>query len=152
MKLVSLQLTVLALAGLLAASSGAQATGLYDDDKSFPKFSDRYDDNDFDDYCDEHPHASGCSNYRDEPRHYKKKRVKKKVVSHRCAALIRAAGKRNVVKTFARNSARFAWRRETRAVHGTRFSNWQNARNANISCTRTGLVFSCTARATPCKY
>lgn len=154
MKLFSLKLTALALAGLLAASSGAQATGLYDNDNTFPNFSKHYDDNDYEDYCEDHPYASGCDDYREERReyrHYRQKRARK-AVSHRCAALIRAVGKRNVVKVFARNSARFAWRREARAVHGSQFSNWSNARNARITCSRTGLLFSCTAKATPCKY
>ncbi|HKJ62441.1 MAG TPA: hypothetical protein VKA94_10695 [Hyphomicrobiales bacterium] len=156
MKLFSLKLTVLALAGLLAASSGAQATGLYDADsiETFPNFSSSNDD-DYEDYCDEHPYASRCDDYREERReerreyrHYKKR----KAVSHRCAALIRAVGKRNLVKVFARNSARFAWNRETRAVHGRQYANWNNAENAHITCTLHGLLFSCTAKATPCKY
>lgn len=151
MKLFSLKLTALALAGLLAVSSGAQATGLYDDDKTFPSFSSR-DHNDYEDYCEEQPYASGCEDYREERREYREHKRAKKAVSNRCAALIRAVGKRNVVKAFASNSARFAWRREARAVHGTPYSNWHNARGADISCTRTGLLFSCTARATPCKY
>jgi hypothetical protein len=154
MKLFSLKLSALALAGLLAVSSGAQATGLYDADsiETFPNFSSRDDDNDYEDYCEEHPRASGCGDYREERREYREHKRARKAVSHRCAALIRAAGKRNVVKAFARNSARFAWRREVRAVHGTPYSNWNSARNGDISCTRTGLLFSCTARATPCKY
>jgi hypothetical protein len=151
MKLYSLKLATLALAGLLAVSTGAQATGLYDDDKTFPSFSNG-DDGDYEDYCEEHPRASGCDDYREERREYREHKRAKKAVSNRCAALIRAAGKRNVVKAFASNSARFAWRREVRAVHGTPYSNWHNARGADISCTRTGLLFSCTARATPCKY
>jgi hypothetical protein len=153
MKLYSLKLTALALAGLLAVSSGAQATGLYDDDnKTFPSFSNRDNDDNYEDYCEEHPRASGCEDFREERREYREHKRAKKAVSNRCAALIRAAGKRNVVKAFASNSARFAWRREVRAVHGTPYSNWHNARGADISCTRTGLLFSCTARATPCKY
>ena len=155
MKLFSLKLTALAFAGLLAASSGAQATGLYDADSidTFPNFSSGYDDNDYEDYCDEHPYASRCEDYREERReeryHHRKAR---KAVDHRCAALIRAVGKRNLVKVFARNSARFAWSREARAVHGSQYANWNNARNGDISCTLHGLLFSCTAKATPCKY
>ena len=151
MKLFSLKLAALAFAGLLAASSGAQATGLYDNDNTFPKFGERYSDNDYEDYCEEHPRASGCEDYREERREYRHYK-KKKAVSNRCAALIRAVGKRNVVKAFAGNSARFAWRREVRDVHGTQYSNWNNARSADINCTTTGILFSCTARATPCKY
>lgn len=157
MQFFSIKLTTLALAGLLAASSGAQATGLYDADSidTFPNFSNRFDDDDYEEYCEEHPYARGCADYREERREYrryKKRHSRKRVVNHRCAALIRAVGKRNVVKVFARNSARFAWRREARAVHGSRFSNWHNARNAHISCTKHGILFSCTAKATPCKY
>jgi hypothetical protein len=158
MKLFSLKLTALAFAGLLAASSGAQATGLYDADSigTFPNFSSSNDDDygdDYEDYCEEHPYASRCEDYREERRehrHYKRKA--KKAVSNRCAALIRAVGKRNLVKVFASNSARFAWRREARAVHGSQYANWNNSRNSDISCTLHGLLYSCTAKATPCKY
>lgn len=152
MKLISLKLTALALAGLFAASSGAQATGLYDNDNNFPKLAGSFNDSDYEEYCEEHPYASGCEDFREERREYLEHKRKKKVVSNRCAALIRAAGKRNVVKAFASNSARFAWRREVRAVHGSAYANWYNARNPEINCTQTGLLFSCTARATPCKY
>lgn len=157
MKLIPLKITAVALAGLLAASSGAQATGLYDNDKTFPNFpSSTKAGYDHEEYCEEHPYTDGCEEYREERRehrHYKRKTYKKKkVVNHRCRALIRAVGKRNLVKAFARNSARFAWRRESRAVHGRAFANWRNADNAYISCDRHGALFSCTARGTPCKY
>jgi hypothetical protein len=59
-----------------------------------------------------------------------------------CAALVRAVGKRN--------SARFAWTREARFVHGDQYANWGRARDAHISCTRVGALSSCEAIATPC--
>ena len=68
----------------------------------------------------------------------------------RCAALVRAVGKRNVVLGFARNSARFAWTREARFVHGDQYANWGRARDAHISCTQVGALNSCEATATPC--
>lgn len=161
MQLFSIKLSALALAGLLAASSGAQATGLYDASSidTFPNFSNGYNDDDYEEYCEEHRYAPSCKEYREELREYRhhkkryhKRRHTRKKASHRCAALIRAVGKRNVVKVFARNSARFAWRREARAVHGSHYSNWHKARNTRIVCKHNGILYSCTAKATPCKY
>jgi hypothetical protein len=141
----SLKMTALALAGIIAAAP-AQAGGLFDsDDNGYPG---SYNRQNLDAYCDLHPDDDACD---DEPQ-YKKKTYKKSHHSDRCAALIRAAGKRNLVTVFARNSARFAWRREARAVHGNQYANWHNARNPQITCTRIGALKSCIARATPCRY
>ena len=155
MKLISLKLPALALAGLLAASTGAQATSLAGIDQ-FPEFPNRYeDDGDYEDYCEENRHADVCEDYWEEKREhrrYHRKKAKQKVYNNRCRALIRAVGKRNLVKVFARNSARFAWRRETREVHGNQYATWNNAENARVTCSKTGLLYSCVAKATPCKY
>ncbi len=153
MKPYLLTFAAAALAGVLAASSGAQATGLYDNDDVFSNIPTRADrSEEFAEYCDRYPRAELCREYREDRYYEKRHRPKAKAHNYRCRQLIRAAGKRNVVKVFARNSAMFAWRRETRAVHGSEYANWNNARGANITCTLTGILFSCTARATPCQY
>lgn len=146
----------LSLAGLLAAAPAAQAGGLYDN--GYP--GSYQSDDDLEGFCRMHPYDDACDNddySNDEPRYEKPHRRH----SHRhhsrdndgrCRALIRAVGKRNLIRGFARNSARFAWRREARAVHGSQYSNWRNARNFSISCTRHGALKSCVARGTPCRY
>lgn len=144
MKLLSVKWAGLALAGLLAASVNAQAGGQYD---YKPKPT-------LDAFCDLNPYDDACggNDYDDEPRYQKKHYRKKSHYNNNCAAYIRAAGKRNLVRGFARNSALFAWRREVRAVHGSQYANWHNARNAEITCSREGALKSCVAKATPCKY
>lgn len=81
---------------------------------------------------------------------YRKNSYNGSYTAGRCAALVRAVGKRNVVLGFARNSARFAWTREARFVHGDQYANWGRARDAHISCTQVGALNSCEATATPC--
>ncbi len=141
MKLLSIKCAGLAFAGLLAVSVSAQAGGQYEY-KPEPTL---------DAFCDLNPYDDVCGGYDDEPR-YQKKPYKKKSHYNNCAAYTRAAGKRNLVRGFARNSAMFAWRREVRAVHGAQYANWRNARNAEITCRSQGALKSCIARATPCKY
>jgi len=149
MKFVPIKMAALALAGLMTAAPGAHASSsLYDFDDN--RYTGSYDARQS--YCDKHPYAPDCR-YDDDYNHVQPKKVyKKKRHSHRCAAYIRAAGKRNLVTAFARNSARFAWKREVRAVHGRDFTKWYNARNAEIICRRHGLLKACVAKATPCKY
>ena len=148
MKFRFVKLAGLALAGLVAASAGAQAGSISDfNDNSYSSYNNR----NLDDYCDRNPYDDRCGGY-DEPRHEKKHYHKKKRYSDGCRAYIRAAGKRNIVRAFARNSARFAWRREVRAVHGSQYANWNRARNAEIVCTHEGALKACVAKATPCKY
>ena len=157
MKIRSFKIVALALTGLLVAASGAQAGGLYDYDDN--GYSGKYNRQNLDAYCDLHPYDDACDSY-DEPSYkkktykksYKKKSYKKSHYNGRCRALIRASGKRNLVRAFARNSARFAWRREARAVHGSQYMNWRNARNFRITCTRFGAFKECIARGTPCRY
>jgi hypothetical protein len=145
MKLLSVKWAGLALAGLLAASVNAQAASPYDY-KPKPTLDAFCDLNPYDDVC-------GGDDYDDDEPAYQKKRYKKKShYNNNCAAYIRAAGKRNLVRGFARNSALFAWRREVRAVHGSQYANWNNARNAEITCSREGALKACVAKATPCKY
>ncbi|NJM35345.1 MAG: hypothetical protein HC850_12270 [Rhodomicrobium sp.] len=145
MTIISLKWTALALAGFLAAATGAQAGGLFDNDNN--GYSSQDNGQSFRQYCRENPHDDDCSQYNGG---YRQKRH-----SHdngRCAALIRAVGKRNLVTAFARNSARFAWAREARFVHGGQYANWNYARNAEISCTYVGALKSCVARGNPCRY
>ncbi len=155
MKTISLKITALALMGALALASSAHAGGLYDDDDDNGASS-QYNRKSISRYCYENPYADACDPYG-------KKQYRQKSYNNsynngnsynsngRCAALIRAVGKRNLVTAFARNSARFAWAREARAVHGQQYSNWGNARNANISCDYVGGLKSCIATATPCR-
>lgn len=148
MKIYLLKIGALTLAGIVAVAAGAQAGSLYDGDDN--GYSGGYNRQNLDVYCDQNPYADACGGY-DEPR-YKKKAYKKPRYNNHCRALIRAAGKRNIVTAFARNSARYAWRREVRAVHGPQYMNWNNARNAYIECTRIGGLKECVARGTPCQY
>ncbi len=144
-----LKAAALALASILTVTAGANAGGLYDGDDN--GYSGNYNRHNLDAYCDRNPHHDRCSGY-DEPRQYQSRTYKKTYHDGRCAALIRAAGKRNLVTAFARNSARFAWRREVRAVHGSQYSNWHKARNAYVECKYYGGFKECVARATPCRY
>lgn len=150
MKIFSFKLVAIALAGVLAASAGAQAGGLHDDDNGNGNgYSGSYGGKSFQQYCYENPYDDACDD--DQPKkHYRKKHYSYEG-NGRCAALIRAAGKRNLVTAFARNSARFAWRREVQAVHGGQYASWHNARNPHITCTRYGALKACTATATPCR-
>jgi hypothetical protein len=148
MTLNLLKAGALALAGMIAVASNAQAGGLYDGDDN--GFSGKYNRQSLDVYCDQNPYDDACNGY-DKPA-YRKKVHKKRHHDNHCRALIRAAGKRNLVTAFARNSAIFAWRREVRAVHGAQYMNWNNARNAYIECNRYGGLKECVARATPCRY
>ncbi len=146
MNTYSLKLMALALAGLVAAAPGAKAGGLYDgDDTGYTPRAN------LDAYCDRNPYDDACGG-NDEPQYRPHRHHKKTYNNGHCTALIRAVGKRNLVTAFARNSARFAWRRETRFVHGEQYANWNNAHNAEITCTRYGALKSCEARATPCRY
>ena len=107
MKYFSLRMTAYAWAGIILAAP-AQAGGLFDSDDN--GYSGSYNRQNLNVYCDRYPDDDACD---DEPQ-YKRKTYRKSYHGVRCAALIRAAGKRNLVTAFARNSARFAWRRETR--------------------------------------
>lgn len=147
MKMYMLKVVALTLAGILAVAAGARAGGLYDGDDN--GYSGNYNRQNLDAYCDLYPENDSCGGY-NEPQY--KKKTYKPYHNGRCAALIRAAGKRNLVTAFARNSARFAWRREVRAVHGPQYANWRNARNAYVECARYGALKECVARATPCRY
>jgi hypothetical protein len=163
MKHIPLKLTAMAVAGLIAMATGAQAGGLYDsdDDKVYSGndkgysdddngYSNQYNRQSLSSYCYKNPYDDACDPYA--KKYHKKKTYNNSYGSGgRCAALIRAVGKRNLVRGFARNSARFAWARETRFVHGDQYASWHNARNAHISCTRVGALNSCVATATPCR-
>jgi len=70
--------------------------------------------------------------------------------SSHCGALIRSAGKKNLVRQFARNSAVFAWKREARYVYGHDYGYWRDARAKRIQCHGEGLFTRCVAKAHPC--
>ena len=148
MKIFSKALTVFAVAGVMALATGAQAGGLFDGDDD-----NGYSDNDNrqspSSYCYQHPYDDDCDPYG--KNHHRKRSYNDSHYNGHCAALIRAVGKRNLVTAFARNSARFAWRREARFVHGDQYANWNFARGAVISCTNIGALKSCVATATPCR-
>ncbi|WP_088348057.1 MULTISPECIES: hypothetical protein [Rhodomicrobium] len=140
------KITAFALFGMVAMASGAQAGGLYDsDDDSY-----KYNRESLSRYCYQHPYDDACDPYA--KKHRKRESYNGKGNGYgRCAPLVRAVGKRNLVTAFARNSARFAWIREARFVHGDRYASWSNAHNAEITCTRVGGLKSCVATATPCR-
>jgi hypothetical protein len=149
MKTTPFKMAAFAVVGIIALASGAQAGGLYDSDDDNGYFS-QYERKSPSNYCYENPYDDACDPYANK-KHYKKKSYSHSHNSGRCAALIRAVGKRNLIRGVARNSARFAWRRETRFVHGEQYANGHSARNAHISCTRVGALSSCVATATPCR-
>ncbi len=154
MKTFSLKLTALAFAAAMVAASGAHAASLFDDDDDGKSGAYHRQGQ----YCEEHPYADTCESDRDRPypdrtyRHSYDRDDDRDYDRDRCVALVRAVGKRNLVTVFARNSARFAWIRETRFVHGDQYANWNIARDAEIVCTRIGALKSCEAIATPCRY
>jgi hypothetical protein len=67
-----------------------------------------------------------------------------------CGALIRSAGKKNLVRQFARNSAVFAWKREARYVYGHNYGYWKESRGKRIECHPEGIFVRCVAKANPC--
>lgn len=142
------KITAFAFAGMLALASGAQAGGLYDQDDDDNGTSTQYNRESLSSYCYKNPYDDACDP--SAKRDYRKKSYGGTYTAGRCAPLVRAVGKRNLVLAFARNSARFAWTRETRFVHGDRYASWGRARDAHISCTRVGALSSCEATATPC--
>lgn len=149
MKLFSFKFAAVALAGVMAATSAAYAGDAYSDDDN--GYSGSYNRQSLRQYCYENPYDDACEGYGGGyKKHYYKKQYSYDGGGN-CAALIRASGKRNLVTAFARNSARFAWRREVQAVHGGQYANWSNARNPHITCTTYGALKACTATATPCR-
>lgn len=68
-----------------------------------------------------------------------------------CGALIRSAGKKNLVRQFARNSAVFAWKREAKYVYGSGHGYWLEARAKQIECHPEGVFTRCVAKAHPCE-
>lgn len=140
-------ITALAFAGLIAVAASAQAGGLYDSDDDYDT-SHSYSRQSLSSYCYKHPYDDACDP--SAKRDYRK-RDYGTYTAGRCAPLVRAVGKRNLVLAFARNSARFAWAREARFVHGEQYGNWGNSRDAHISCTRIGALNSCEATAKPCQ-
>jgi len=72
--------------------------------------------------------------------------------AHQCGAMIRSAGKKNLVRQFARNSAVFAWKREARYVYGFDYGYWREARGKYIECHPEGVFVRCVAKAHPCAY
>lgn len=147
----SLKMMMAAALGSLMLASSAMAADFPNFDDKDDNYGGGYSRDSLNRYCYENPYDERCDPYLDNhrPRHKKKAA---KSYNGSCAAKIRAAGKRNLVKAFARNSALFAWRRETRAVHGEQYANWRHARNKDIVCNRvTGLLTSCIAVGTPCR-
>jgi hypothetical protein len=102
--------------------------------------------------CYQHPEDPRCDDnggYRYKP----KKSYSDGGNGGACAATIRAAGKRNLIGAFARNSAIFSWQREVRAVHGSSYATWGRAQRASISCgPGGGALTACVATASPCRY
>jgi len=139
-------ITALAFAGLIAVAASAKAGDLSDSDDDYDT-SHSYTRQSLSGYCYKHPYDDACAPYAKRDYH---KRDHGSYTAGRCAPLVRAVGKRNLVLAFARNSARFAWAREARFVHGEQYGNWSNSIDAHISCTRIGALNSCEATAKPC--
>ncbi|MGB0085900.1 MAG: hypothetical protein WBP94_11075 [Rhodomicrobiaceae bacterium] len=144
----SSKLSALVFAGAMVVASGAHAAGLFDDDDDGN--SGTYHRQSLSRYCHEHPYEDACDPYRNG--NDQQNADRQSYDNDHCAALVRAVGKRNLITVFARNSARFAWVRETRFVHGDQYANWNNAHNAEINCIEVGALKSCVAIATPCRY
>lgn len=127
-----------------AMAGAAQAGGDIDtgDDTSYRRQS-------LSSLCYRHPEDPRCE---PAPRRHKPRPAPSYGYDRACGPTVRAAGKRNLIPAFARNSALFAWRREARAVHGPAYANWGSARGASISCGPAGgALTGCVASATPCR-
>ena len=98
--------------------------------------------------CYKHPEDPRCE---PAPRRYRPRPAPSYGYDHACGPTVRAAGKRNLIPAFARNSAMFAWRREVKAVHGPAYANWGAARQVSISCGPAGGLTGCVATARPCR-
>ncbi len=144
MRKFSVKLGAAALA-LCALTGAAKAGGdLYDDDSSY---GDRR--GDLSRLCYQHPDDPRCDPGTDR---YRPSRPSYSYGEGRCAATIRAAGKRFLFPAFARNSAILSWQREARAVHGPAFASWSEARGTSISCGPAGgALTGCVAVARPCR-
>jgi hypothetical protein len=128
---------------LLTSVGAAQAGGDLDyDDRGYRRES-------LSRLCYRHPEDPRCD---PAPRRYKPRPAPSYGYSRACGPTVRAAGKRNLIPAFARNSALFAWRREARAVHGPAYANWAYARGGSVSCGPAGgALTGCVATATPCR-
>jgi hypothetical protein len=140
---LAIKLGAAAALAMFAMAGAAQAGGsLDDDDYGYrPQSLSRL--------CYKHPEDPRCD---PAPRRYKPRPAPSYSNSRACGPSVRAAGKRNLIPAFARNSAMFSWRREVRAVHGPAYANWAYARRAQISCGPAGgALTGCVATATPCR-
>lgn len=140
---LSLKLSAAALA-LCALAGGARAGGDLDD-------------NGYDTSYRRESLSRLCYKYPEDPRcdPYAKRYVPKKKYyggGGACTSSVRAAGKRNLVPAFARNSAIFSWQREVRGVHGSEYAAWGRARGVSVVCSPAGgALTGCVATATPCR-
>jgi hypothetical protein len=140
---VTLKLSAAVLA-LCALAGTAQAGGDFDDDHGYG-----YRRESLSSLCYKHPDDARCEpgsyrpSYRPAPKPY---------YGGACTGTIRAAGKRNLIGAFARNSAILSWQRETSAVHGPQYASWGLARSASVSCGPAGgALTGCVAVARPCR-
>jgi hypothetical protein len=141
---LSFKIGAAAALALCAMMGAAQAGGDLDDsDNGYRRHS-------LSSLCDRHPDDARC-----EPspaRRYRPRPAPSYGYDRACGPTVRAAGKRNLIPAFARNSALFSWQREVRAVHGASYSSWSNARRAQISCGPAGgALTGCVATASPCR-
>lgn len=133
---------------LCAAAGAAQAGDLPDDDGYRSGYNAHaYRRQSLSRYCYTHPYDEKC----DPDARHDKPRDRVYARGRVCEAAVRAAGKRNLFPAFARNSAVFAWQRETRSVHGGEYASWTLARRPSVVCDPVGGLTSCIATATPCR-
>lgn len=141
---LSLKLGAAALA-FCALAGGAQAGGDLDDDYG----NGSYRRESLSRLCYKYPEDPRCDPYGGR---YVPKKKYYGGGGGACTASVRAAGKRNLIPAFARNSAIFSWQREVRSVHGSEYASWGRARSVNIVCSPAGgALTGCVATATPCR-
>ena len=140
----ALKFGAMAALALCAIAGAAQAGGSFDDDDN------GYRRQSLSSLCYRHPDDARC-----EPtpaRRYRPRPAPSYGYDRTCGPTVRAAGKRNLIPAFARNSALFSWQREVRAVHGPAYASWSNARRSQVSCGPAGgALTGCVATATPCR-
>ncbi len=55
-------------------------------------------------------------------------------------------------QSWARNNAVQGWSRRAKSSFGLAWSVWAIAKNASVSCNKTGSIWRCKAKGKPCKY
>jgi hypothetical protein len=58
----------------------------------------------------------------------------------------------HVLKVRAKAKARSKWPAKAKALYGLPWSVWKIAKDKKVTCKKVGSVWSCKAKAKPCKY